>query len=226
MIDLLLRHNDTDFGLIDHDSYLFDKSVPAQLRFANDEFLLCLLEADADRKWVYPLTHFLYFRVDVWRRLMERYGVGAQMYRKVPEPARSRLDALGLRDGVTLKSYHDFFDTLHVLFALACGEGLRARQIVTAEGSAFYHLGGTSIGTHHTKDLGQLYIHLRFLELADEPLLHRKYASIAAPFATAAELRPRLPETPQVAQQIRVVDELVDRLRRAFGSDSRGQEIA
>jgi hypothetical protein len=126
---------------------------------------------------------------------------------------------VGLRDGVTLKSYHDFFDTLHVLFALACSEGLRARQIETAEGSGFYHLGGTSIGTHHTKDLGQLYIHLRFLEFANDPLLHRRYASMAAPFTTALELRQRLPETPQVAQQIRVVDELIERMRRAFESD-------
>ena len=96
MINLLLRHNDRDFGLLDHDLYQFDESVLGQLRFADEVFLFCLLsDASADSKWVYPLTHFLYFKVAAFRRLMELYGVGAQSYRRVPEPARSRLAALG-----------------------------------------------------------------------------------------------------------------------------------
>ena len=188
MINMLLRHNDRDFGLMDHDLYLFDKKVLGQLRFADEEFLLCLLsDASADSKWVYPLTHFLYFRVEVFRRLMERYGVGAQSYRQVPEPARSRLAVLGLRDGETMKSYHDYFDTLHVLLALAYADGLGVAQIELAADDGVYHIGGTSIGTHHTKDLVHLYIHLRFLEFAGDPLLHRRYASVAAPCNSASK---------------------------------------
>lgn len=222
MINLLLRHNERDFGLIDHDLYLFDKAVLAQLRFADDEFLLCLLsDASADGKWVYPLTHFLYFRVEVFRRLMKRYGVGAQSYRRVPEPARARLTALGLRDGETLKSYHDFFDTLHVLLALGYAEGLGVRQIEPADDDAVYHVGGTSVGTHHTKDLAHLYTHLRFLEFAGEPLLQRRYASVAAPFTSAPQLRQHVPATPRAAHQMQVVDALMARLQRAFETDGK-----
>jgi hypothetical protein len=220
MINLLLQQNDQDFGLIDHDLYLFDRTVLTQLQFADDEFLLCLLsDASTDRKWVYPLTHFLYFRVEVFRRLMAGYGVGAQSYRHVPERARARLAALGLRDGETMKSYHDFFDTLHVLLGLAYGEGLSVGQIELAEDDGVYHVGGTSIGTHHTKDLVSLYVHLSFLELACEPLLHRRYAAVAAPFTSASELRQRLPATPQARYQLQVADQLIARLQRAFGAD-------
>jgi hypothetical protein len=221
MINLLLRHNDCDFGLMDHDLYLFDKTVLTQLRFADDnKFLLCLLSgASADGKWIYPLTHFLYFRADVFRRLMERYGVGAQSYRQVPEPARGRLRALGLRDRETMKSYHDFLDTLHVLVALAYAEGLEIGQIELADDTDAYHVGGTSIGTHHTKDLVDLYTHLRFLEFADEPLLHRRYAAVAAPFTSASELRQRVPATPRAAHQLQLVDGLIGRMQLVFGTD-------
>ena len=213
MINLLLRHNDRDFGILDHDLYLFDRSVLRQLHFADGEFLLCLLsDASADGKWVYPLTHFLYFRVGIFRNLMERYGVGAQSYRHIPEPARSRLAALGLGDGETMKSYHDFFDTLHVLIGLAYAEGLAVAQIEMVAEDGVYHIGGTSVGTHHTKDLAHLYIHLRFLEFADEPLLLHRYASVVAPFTSAAQVRCQVPATMEALQRIRLVDALIDRL--------------
>ena len=219
MINMLLQNNDRNFGLFDHDLYLFDKTVLAQLEFADEEFLLCLLsDASVDGQWVYPLTHFLYFRVDVFKRLMERYSVGAQSYRDVPEPARARLDTLGLRDGATIKSYHDFYDTLHVLLALAYAEGLSAAQLDLATTDGVYHVGGTSIGTHHTKDLAHLYIQILFLEVANEPLLQRRYAFLTAPFTSASELRKHVPKTPQAVQQLRVADEVIGRLRRTFGT--------
>jgi len=216
MINMLLRDNDRDFGLFDHDLYLFDKTVLAQLQFADGEFLLCLLsDASVDGKWVYPLTHFLYFRVEVFKRLMERYGVGARSYHEVPEPARGQLISLGLRDGATMKSYHDFYDTLHVLLGLAYAEGLSVAQLELPE-DGVYHVGGTSIGTHHTKNLAHLYIQLRFLELVNEPLLHRRYASVTAPFMSASELRKRVPQTPRDVHMMRVADELIARLRHSF----------
>jgi len=210
MINLLLRHNERDFGLLDHDLYLFDRKVLAQLRFSDEEFLLCLL-SDASGGWTYPLTHFLYFRIGVFARLMKDYQTGAQIYRKLPPLARGQLLSLGLHEGRPMKAYHDFFDTLHVLIALAYAEGMRVNQV----DADVYHLGGTSIGTQHTKDLMQLYIHLCFLELVAEPLLQQRYASFAAPFKTAAELRPRLQEDPELIPRLEILDRLLGRLRSA-----------
>jgi hypothetical protein len=130
MLNLLLTHSAHDFGILDHDLYLFEPSVFEALRFGAGDFLLCLFkDASADGRWVYPLTHFLYFRIEVFQRLMAQYGVGAQAYRRVPEPARSRLRGLGLGEGETMKSYHAFYDTLHVLLALAYADGLAVAQI-------------------------------------------------------------------------------------------------
>ncbi|MET0858656.1 MAG: hypothetical protein ABWY27_18065 [Telluria sp.] len=215
MINLLLRNSAHDFGILDHDLYLFDPWVFGQLRFDAGDFLACLFkEASEDGRWIYPLTHFLYFRIDVFKRLMAQYGVGAQAYRQVPEPARGRLRSLGLRDGETMKSYHEFYDTLHVLLALAYADGLGVAQIEPRAADTVYHVGGTSIGTHHTKDLIHLYTHLKFLELSGEPLLQRRYAPIAAPFACCAEVHAKLESTAHDFHQIQLVDRLAEKLRR------------
>jgi hypothetical protein len=185
------------------------------LRFDSGEFLLCLFkDASADGRWVYPLTHFLYFRIEVFKRLMAQYGVGAQAYRQVPELVLSRLRSLGLRKGETMKSYHQFYDTLHVLLALAYADGLSVAQIAPRMADSVYHIGGTSIGTHHTKDLIHLYTQLKFLELSAEPLLQRHYAQIAAPFASSAEVHAKLEGTAHDFHQIQLVDQLVKKLYR------------
>lgn len=213
MINLLVKTSKHDFGVLDHDLYLFDPAIFRQLRFEDDDFLLCLFnDASADGRWVYPLTHFLYFRIEVFKRLVAQFGVGAQAYREVPEPARSRLASIGLRAGETMKSYHTFYDTLHVLLALAYADGLGVVQL-EAGADSVYHIGGTSIGTHHTKDLISLYTHLCFLGLSGEPLLQQRYAAIAAPFATADEVHARLQGTAHDFHQITLVDQLIEKLR-------------
>jgi hypothetical protein len=222
MVNLLLKNNDADFGLLDHDLYLFDTSTLSHLKFAENEFLLCLF-ADTDPKngWIYPLTHFLYFRTGEFRRLMQQYGVGAELYRHVPEPARGRLLELGLRDGHPLKSYHNFYDTLHVLIALAYADGLELCQLDVAEGGV-YHVGGTSIGTHHTKDFFQLYSHLRFLELSADPELRRRYAKLTAPFNHSSELRMRVQADPDFYRGVQVLDNIMERLQAATNTQPSG----
>jgi hypothetical protein len=78
-----------------------------------------------------------------------------------------------------------------------------------------YHLGGTSIGSHYTKGLFELYTHLLFLELAGEAELGRRYAHLAAPFKSASELRARLPATAEAARQLAILDKLAARLTLA-----------
>ena len=223
MINLLLQNSAHDFGVLDHDLYLFDRTISQHLHFDDDDFLLCLYrDASSDGRWVYPLTHFLYFRIDVFKRLMARYGVGAQAYREVPAPARGRLASIGLRDGATMKSYHVFYDTLHVLLALAYADGLGVRQLEPEGAGSVYHIGGTSIGTHHTKDLIHLYTHLRFLEMSGEPQLQRRYGAIAAPFSTAEEVHAKLEGTAHDFHQVMLVDQLIEKLQRQSSVEPHG----
>ena len=62
-----------------------------------------------------------------------------------------------------MKSYHDFLDTLHVLIAPAYADGLEVAQLEMLTEDGIYHIGSTSVGAHHAKDLAHLYMRLRFL---------------------------------------------------------------
>jgi hypothetical protein len=89
-------------------------------------------------------------------------------------------------------------------------------QIEPGSADSVYHVGGTSIGTHHTKDLIHLYTHLRFLELSGEALLQSRYAAVAAPFTSARQIYDKLQGTAHAFDQIALVDRLVDKLKRTF----------
>ena len=139
---------------------------------------------------------------------MCEYGVGAQHYRHVPARARSALAAVGLAGEQRLKDYQAFFDTLHVLLALAWHEGL---DVAYVEGD-MRHLGGTSGGSLATRDPRQLYVSLRMLEHAAHPELSRRYLPLHAPFTSAADLALRLGPAQENQDLVQDLDEMLRRL--------------
>ena len=216
VLTLLLRTSDRDFGVIDHDLYLFDPSLFDRLDFADDECALGLFGAESEATGlIYPLTHFLFFRTLVWRDLMTRHRVTARLYRRAPRRLRERLAKIGLEDGVFLKDYHEFFDTLTLLMALAYSEGWRTGFVPLTDADDAIHVGGTSIGLQQTKELGMVYANARFLELACNAPLRERYRRLTGKFRSSAEIRPMLPKTPETLRMLAVLDRLVARLGAA-----------
>ncbi len=212
-INMLLRCADDRFGLLDHDLYVFDRSLLARLDPAADELMVGVVgDTSADGRWSYPLTHLLMLNAVLLRDLIDRYRVGAESCRRPPLRVRRKLAEIGLREQEFLKDYHDFFDTLHVLLALGFAEGKRAARIETASEEGIWHVGGTSIDTHHSKDLEQIYVGLRFVERIADPAIARRYARLFAPFASAAQVRATLPMTPRTFQRVSIVDHVVRKL--------------
>ena len=214
VINLLLENHRGNFGIVDHDCYVFDDAVFKQLAPASDECLLSLFGEESRSVAIrFPLTYFLFFNAEMLRQLMQRYRVDARLYRETPAGARDALASIGLGPTTFWKHYHNFRDTLHVLLAVAVAERLKFRFLSADDEMPAMHVGGTSIGTHHAKNLCALYIHLRFLELLDDPLLNRRYAFLTAPLRSSAEALahhdPRNPEW----QMLPVVEHLVQRLR-------------
>lgn len=215
-VSLLLAGHPDDFALVDHDAYVFDPGLLARLRPAAGE---CLVSPFAQRSrrcgLVYPLTHVLGLNAAALRSLMQRHGVDARLYRRAPAAARPALARIGLGTDGHFKDYQRFHDTLHVLLALALDQGLRVR-IEHAEGPPpVVHVGGTSIGSHHTKNLFALYVHLRFLELLGDPLLSARYAFITRPLRSAAQALARRPARDAAWQTLPVVEQLMQRLEAA-----------
>ncbi len=189
VISLLLWTCPGDFGLLDHDLYVFDASVFERLEFQPGECLLaCFGDYSEAAARHYPHTWFLYLRRESLLSLMRKYRVDARIYHRVPRRLRPALEAAGLGGGQRLKAYLGFFDTLHLLLILAWYEGMEVSYLE----SDMRHLGGTSGGSLATRDLRQLYVSLRLLEHAAHPVLTRRYLAAHAPFKRAAELLPRL----------------------------------
>ena len=182
LLSLLLTHHRGDFGIVDHDTYVFDPALLRRLPPAEGECMVGVFAQVSQRTGLqYPLTHLLYFNVQALRPLMQRWRIDAREYRNAPPQVAAPFARLGLGPSSYLKDYHAFFDTLHVLLAVALAEGLTLRFEAPNEDAPVMHVGGTSIGSHHTKNLFALYIHLRFLELLDDPLVSARYAFLARP---------------------------------------------
>ena len=123
------------------------------------------------------------------------------------------LAPIGLADAVALKDHHDFFDTLHLLLALARADGCDVAYAAAADG-AVVHLGGTSSFVANTKTLLDTYVHLCFLELADARVRAR-YLPRFRPFASSEEVRARIPMTPAAFALIDSVDAVARRIAAA-----------
>ncbi len=219
VINLLLENHRGNFGIIDHDCYVFDGAIFEQLKPASDECLLSLFgEESYSVEFTFPLTFLLYFNAENLRRLMRSFGVGAQLYKEIPASARGAMAQIGLGDKTFWKSYHNFRDTLHVLLAVALAQGQKFRFLSSREELPAMHVGGTSIGSHHAKSLPALYIHLRFLELLNDPVLNRRYAHLTAPLRSSSQALQHCDPQDPAWQTLPVVDTLMLRLEQRLSA--------
>lgn len=213
VVTLLLERNAAPFSLLDHDCYVFDAGCFRNIAPAQRDCATAWFGGVGRRAGLpYPDTFFVVLHAPLLRDIMRRHRVDARIYRTAPSHVRAKLARTGLRDGVVLKDHHDFFDTLHLLVALALAEGCDVR-FAQAPDEAIVHVGGTSFGVPETKDLLDRYMQLRFLELADDPLLRKRYRRWLRPFASADVVRARIPMTPAAFARIAAVDRIVERLR-------------
>lgn len=213
VLTLLLALNEHPFGILDHDCYVFDASIFGDLGFGERDCLVAAFGNTAASLGIpYPETYFLYFNSTLLRPIMRRYGVDARAYRKLPRRAQDTLATIGVRDGVYLKEYHDYFDTLHVLLLLALTDGLTVRFLQSVDADSITHLGSTSSGVAHTKDLMHSYVQLRFMELLSDVRVRQLYRRRTHPFRAASEVRSLIPRAPEAVAKMNAVDALIRRL--------------
>ncbi len=216
-LSLFLRCAEHDFGILDHDLYVFDSSLFDRLEPGPEECALAVFrEVHRRLRLTYPETYFLYFNVGVMRSLMERYGIDARQYREPPASTRERLRELGLGEGECLKDYQDYFDTLCVLWSVAMAEGKAIRFMEGTAANSVWHVGGTSLGSPRTKDLDQLYIHARFMALLDDREVIVRSRELIRPFASAEEIRVRMRPGTEAWRVGEEMDRLIPLLRDAL----------
>jgi hypothetical protein len=216
VITMLIECGPPAFGLLDHDCYVFDPSCFAHAAPMPRQCMVAWFGGfGAKANLTYPLTFFLLLNGAVLRDIMARHHVDARLYRRVPPRVRGTLANVGLAHVTALKDHHDFYDTLHLLTALALAGGYDVDYADTMPG-AIVHLGGTSSFVANTRTLLDTYMHLRFLDLADDDV-RTHYAARFRPFASSADVRARIPMTPAAFASIDAVDAVAMRVAGATG---------
>ena len=189
VLNLFFEVTESDFGILDHDTFVFDPLILADPRFAADEFVTAA--------WCYrnttnglpsPRTYLLQFHTSVIKYVMSAYGVGMQVYQWLPNRLWLRLKEIGFGPGNFPKDYVKGFDATNLVSALCLADGFHARCL-DLEDRAAVHLGGTS----YRADIVRTYLALRFLEACGEPDLSATYAPHFAPFRTSVEALAQVP---------------------------------
>lgn len=213
VITLLLRNNQSNFGILDHDLYIFEPKVFKKLNLEDNECMRGIFRKQSRHtKFDYPETFFLFFNTPLLKSIMRRYKVEARLYKRVPKRIQLNLERIGLSKGIYLKSHHNFFDTLHVILALAYSEGLHVGYIESNDHQSVCHVGGTSSGTHLTKGLTQLYVNMRFLEFIDEPVLTHHYSYYFTNYPTSEAVKKRLSTMPETTHLLDFMNSLMTKM--------------
>ena len=210
LLNLLLTHNQYNFGIIDHDLYIFNKDIFNQLHFKSDEFIIGIYKlTNTISQLIFPTTHFLFFNLIPIKNIMLKYKIGAQKYRIIPSHLKNKLAILNLGYHNFLKGYLNYFDTLNLIMAMAFYEKLSAKIFELDHFIDVYHLGGTS---HGPDNLYRTYRTLKFLEMASNYLLREEYFNHFSSFNSSKDMVKLFPDDINSRNFIHRTDQLIEKL--------------
>ncbi len=216
LLNLLLTHNQYNFGIIDHDLYIFNKDIFNQLKFKSDEFIIGIYKiTNTLSQHTFPTTHFLFFNVRIIKNIMLKYNIGAQKYRIIPFRLKKKLATLNLGYHNFLKEYLNYFDTLNLIMAMAFYNKFIAKIIESNHFTDAYHLGATS---HGPDNLYRTYRTLKFLELPQNHFLREKYSRRFANFGSAEDMIKLFPINKGTINFIHQTDQLIEKLENYLQS--------
>ncbi len=185
VIDLLFSANPRDFGIIDHDLFIFRSQALQDIQL-DDRTALAYLYSHINPKTglIFPTTHLMFFNTPLLKSLMNSYGLSALRSYKIPARVETQITSLGVGYDNLPKGWVDFYDTLHLVIAMAHYEGYRFQKIDLANHEAV-HIGQTTYGL---KGLAYLWLYARLLELPCNREIKSRYWPKLIPFADKEEL--------------------------------------
>lgn len=185
VIDLLFSANSHNFGIIDHDLFLFRSQALQEIRLDDSTALAHLYgHVNPNTGLLFPTTHLMFFNTPLLKSLMNRDGLSALRSYKIPARIEAQITSLGVGYDNLPKGWVDFYDTLHLVIAMAHHEGYRFQKIDLANHEAV-HIGQTTYGL---KRLAYLWLYARLLELPCNREIKSRYWPKLIPFADKEEL--------------------------------------
>lgn len=152
LLNLLIENNQSNFGIMDHDLYIFNKEIFDKLIFNKDECVIGAFKLmNKKSALTFPTTNFMFLNVSLIKKIMVKYKIGAQIYTKIPSRLKNKLSTINLGYNNFLKDYLYYFDTFNMILAMAFYEKLSVK-ILKLNDKDLCHIGGTSKKGRSKKD--------------------------------------------------------------------------
>ena len=211
VLNLLLRNNDANFGIIDHDLFMFNPQIFDELNFNQDECVIGVFKLENQKaRLTFPTTHFMFFNIKRIHQIMATYGIDARQYKKIPRHLEDKLLSIKIGNHNYLKEYLNYFDTFNLILAMAFYEKLSAR-IPELSPDDLFHVGATSRGTN---SIYSTYINIKILELSENSAFRRKYSNLCANFKDSKAVIEHMPGDLPALTIISQINQIASRLQK------------
>jgi hypothetical protein len=211
VLNLLLGNNTSNFGIIDHDLFIFNPAIFDELTFQADECVMGAFKLENQKAGlIFPTTHFMFFNIDLLKKVMIRYKIDARQYKKIPGHLIDKLASLNLGYRNYLKDYLTYFDTFNLILAMAFYEKLSVKILDLAPEDIF-HVGSTSYGTD---SIYSLYIQVKLLEMPQNSFLRQRYSHLFSYFADSKAVIDNMPDSMSALQFIAQVNQFISKLNQ------------
>jgi hypothetical protein len=193
LLNLLIENNQSNFGIMDHDLYIFNKEIFNKLIFNKDECVIGAFKlVNKKAALTFPTTHFMFFNVSLIKKIMVKYRIGAQTYTKIPSRLENKLSTINLGYNNWLKDYSDYFDTFNMILAMAFYEKLSVK-ILKLNAKDLWHIGGTSsfarwYSPTAPNNLYLTYLNMKILEMPQNSLIRQKYSFLYSKFNSSNDV--------------------------------------
>jgi hypothetical protein len=214
VLDILLRHADRDFVLLDPDLFVFNPSVLAQLERAEREIAVGAFGfTNRAAALTFPTTHLLALDVPAVQGLMARHRIRPVVYGRTPRRLVEPLGTLGIGDHNFVKEYLRVYDPMNLILAMAVYDGFRMR-VLNVDDADVFHVGGVS---YLERNARLDYFNLKLLALPFARSFADRYRSSLTGPLTMNEARARV----QPASVLESIDRTIDQLARVVAERAR-----
>lgn len=161
------------FCVQDPDCFVTDRAFYAGIEFDPQRHFAAgpFSKSATDHEHHVPDTFFLMLQGAAVQRTEERYGISADVTRKLSVAAVSKLREIGYVRGDFPEQFKGYFDTLQAYWLVSMANGLKFNKI-PGDGTQMCHIGGTSYLKNSELDLAHWdywplsvrYFNMRLLE--------------------------------------------------------------
>lgn len=210
VLNLLLENNHQNFGILDHDLYIFSAHVFDQLALNYNQYALGAFELSNKKAGIsFPTTHFLYFNTRLVKKIMHKYRIDARQYKRILPHLEEDLSKMNLGRHNYLKEYLNYFDTMNLIMAMAHHEGMAAGTLKSSV-EEIYHIGGTSYGSD---SIYATYLNLKLLELPVNGGLKEKHSNLCANFKSSSDVLAKIPDSTSSLETIARINHFTSLVR-------------